>query len=373
MVRERPEGYTRAELLELTGMSRTTLYSRLDGLTAAGLLYEGGQQTSTGGRPPTVLQFDARNRVVLGLDIGHHSMRVAVLDLAGNVLRLRRSMRRGTEQLDDDIDRLAEAGRSLLAEMPGVKLAGVGVAVPAPVETTSGIRWPSVTMPDRSYPTLDRLNERFDTLVCLENDARALALGAAASVDRLADDDVLLAVKYGTGLGAGIVTGTQIMRGTTGSAGDIGHMRISNEGPLCTCGNRGCLAAFSSGRAMLRELARPDLATVEDLARAFEEGDTEVVAEIAASARMLGRYVAALMHAVNPRHVCIGGVLGRVPEIRALLIDAVRANSHERVHSAADYPAVASGSVLRGLASLVVATAFNPDRIDAALAADQPL
>ncbi len=372
LIRTSKPGLTRADLLALTGMSRSTLYSRLDALMAQGLTYESGQQNSTGGRPPTVIRFDDRNRVVLGFDIGHHSGRVAVLTGEGEVLADSHQARHSVDQVMADIDLLADEGERLLAGLPGHRLSGVGASIPAPVDTRSGMRWPSVAVPDGSYPLLDRLTERFGVLVCMENDARALALGAVEDLDEpMQDDDVLLGIKVGTGLGAGIVTGRQIMRGAAGSAGDIGHMAISKDGPLCTCGSRGCLAAYVSGRAMLAELSRPDLVTVEDLERAARTGDAEVTALFDAGVETLGRHLAALMYAVNPSHVCIGGVLGRSPALYPRLVEAMRHATVPRIHAGVDFRPASPRIALRGMAALVVARAFSPERIDALLPAAQ--
>lgn len=371
LIRTARYGLTRAELLTQTGMSRSTLYSRLDSLMAAGLTYEGGQQESTGGRPPTVIRFDDRDRVVLGFDVGHHSGRVAILTCDGEVLAETVQARHSVEQVMADIDLLADEGARLLADLPGRRLCGVGVSIPAPVDTRSGMRWPSVAVPDESYPLLDRLTERFGVLVCMENDARSLALGAVELLDEpLRDDDVLLGVKFGTGLGAGIVTGHQIMRGAAGSAGDIGHMPIAKSGPVCTCGNRGCLAAHTSGRALLKRLSRRSLLTVEDLEAAAAGGDARVVAELDEAVTLLARYLAALMYAVNPSHVCIGGILGRSPVVYPRLVDAICDATVPRIHQGVDFRPAAPRIALRGVAALVVSQAFSSERIDALMSPD---
>lgn len=352
-------------------MSRSTLYSRLDALMAEGLTYEGGQQESTGGRPPTVIRFDDRVRVVLGFDIGHHSGRIAVLTCDGEVIAETEQARHAVEEVEADIDLLADEAERLLAALPGRRLCGVGVSIPAPVDTRSGTQWPSVAVPDGSYPLRGKLATRFEVPVCIENDARSLALGAVELLDQpLREDDVLLGVKFGTGIGAGIVTGRQIMRGAAGSAGDIGHMPITRGGPLCTCGNHGCLAAHTSGRALLGKLHRRDLQTVEDLEQAVRAGDRQVTMAVNEAADVLGRHLASLMYAVNPSHVCVGGVLGKSPVIYERLVAAMLGATVSRIHDGVDFRPASPRLALRGVATLVVASAFSPERVDRMLAID---
>ncbi|MBE9403167.1 ROK family transcriptional regulator [Brachybacterium sp. Marseille-Q2903] len=369
MIRSTPEGLTRAEILERTGMSRTTLVARLDSLRAAGLTHEGATRSSTGGRPAQYIRFDDRDRVVLGLEMGHHVVRAAVLSASGQVLERAEIPRHDSSRVLRDVEDLADLGRSLLARRASARLVGVGIGVPAPVEMTKGVLWRSVAVPEDSVPILETLADRFGTLVVMENDARALALGAAEDAAAIEEDDVLLALKYSTGIGAGIITGTHIMRGATGSAGDIGHMRVGSEGPVCTCGNRGCLAAYSSGRALLSRLDREDLVDVDDLARSFELGDTEVVAAVRTACTVLGRAVAGLLHAANPRVLCIGGELGRVPGVSDLIQEAIPVNSSERVHGAITVTGSDQETTLRGIAVLVMREAFSVQRIDDQLAA----
>ena len=358
------DGVTRQDLLDRTGMARPTLDSRLDLLQGAGLLYESIPAPSAGGRPATLLRFDDRDRVVLVFDIGHHRSLVSVCRVDGETLAEDRVELSSSADLRALIEQLCGHAHGLLGGLPGTRIAGVGAALPAPVNTRVGSRWGSDAMPDADYPITEELGHRFGTLVCLENDARAIALGALRTREELGDDGVLLGIKYSTGIGAGIMTGSTLMRGSNGSAGDIGHMRIRDGGPLCTCGNRGCLSAAASGGAIVRDAARDDVRTVDDIVRLYDAGDTEVVELVAAAAHRLGRSLAAVAQAVNPKYIRIGGALGRHSAICDRVARGIREYSMPRIHDHARVEIVEHRAATVGMVRLVCATAFSPERVD---------
>lgn len=360
-------GMTRHELLETTGMSRSTLYTRLDQLVQAGLLSEVRAEGSrTGGRPAGVLRFADQGRVVLTLDLGHHLALVSVCTTEGRPLAERSVYLDASRALPSAVAGLSEIGHTLLEEFSTRQLIGVGVAIPAPV-TNTGARWRSVALPDADYPILDELSARFNTLACLENDARALALGTLPDDERLGEDDVLLSVKYSTGIGAGIMTGPAIMRGSTGSAGDIGHMRVRRGGPMCTCGARGCLAATAAGRSLIRDADRADVQTVDDLCRLYDAADSQIVELVTNAATLLGSTLAGLAHAINPAVIGLGGILGSHQGICDLIRRVIQEFSDARIHEHSSIRPLDHRRATVGLARFVTDTAYSPDRVDSQL------
>lgn len=362
-------GQTRQQLLAGTGMARSTLYARLDVLERAGLIYESQQLSSTGGRPASVLAFDDRERVVLTVDIGHHRATVAVCNHAGESL-IQRTIPREMESNAVMVERLAELGESLLTQVPGKILSGVGLAIPAPVNTHTGTRLSSVALPDVEFPIVEVLAERFGVDVSVENDARALTMGAALEVPPLAEGAVLIGVKYSTGLGIGLYTGVHIMRGSAGAAGDVGHLQITpGRGPLCTCERRGCLAAYVSGRAIVRDLARPDVTTVADVARLYDEGDADAVTRVNEAASLLGVHLGGFVQVTNPEYVVFGGFLGRREAIMAHTVASIQDQLSNRFSGPPDYRVVhGDHTTAHGLVGLVLAHSYDPARIDQLLA-----
>jgi predicted NBD/HSP70 family sugar kinase len=158
--------------------------------------------------------------------------------------------------------------------------------------------------------------------VLVDNDVNIMALGEKhAGIARSVDD--FLFVKIGTGIGCGIVVGGEVYRGVSGSAGDIGHIRVDDAGPMCLCGNTGCLEAFFGGSALARDAlaaARsdrsPELAgllerngalTAADVAAAAAAGDPVSVGMIRDGGRRVGQVLAGLVSFVNPGLIVIGG------------------------------------------------------------------
>jgi predicted NBD/HSP70 family sugar kinase len=350
-------GLSRARLLEVSGMARSTLYTRLEELAALGLIYEGEPLDAARGRPSRPIRFDDRGRVILTIAIGQATARVSVTDTGGRELRSRTGPAGLDRPADDVLAPLLDTGAALLD--PAETLAGVGVAVPAPVDVRTGLIRAATTI--AAWPAdavLTAAGRRFDVPVVVENDGRAEALGESIP------GETMVYAKVATGISCGIVVEGRVLEGARGVAGDIGHILVDPDGPRCRCGRRGCLAAFSSGAGMRERLA---LRSLDDLVAAVRDGDAAALAELTAAAQHLGRTLAAIVATVNPSRLVLGGALGRL----APMIDGVRARVHgdvvDRVADGLQVEAGAWGEAAasRGLADLVVRRAYAPEAVDA--------
>lgn len=364
LIRSRP-GWTRHQLLAATGMSRTTLFERLDQLFKAGLIYESGVATSDGGRPAQLLRFDDRNRVLLIFDLGQLHGRIAVADMSGRTLRmasLRFDISRPPDQL---LPVLFDEADKLLRTDPRARLVGVGMGIPGPVDSTTGELGESTTMPGwQTYGLDGRIRRRWRVPVLLENDARAFTLGEAAAAG---STGILLGVKYSTGIGAGIAVDGEVIGGADGAAGDIGHIRVTDGGPRCSCGRRGCLAAWASGRALLQQLSRHGMHDLEDVAQRAREGDAEVDRVVREGARRLGRVLASIVATVNPDTLVLGGTLGRLDVAATEIERQIRGDAVERaMQKLRVVPSrIGDDSGTVGLSRQLVRTLYSPDAIDA--------
>lgn len=352
-------GLSRAQLLDRSGMARSTLYARLEELAALGVIYEGEPLGAARGRPSRRIRFDDRGRVVLTVAIGQAVARVSVTDSGGRELRSRTAPVVLARPADEVLDPLLDIGSALLTS--GEVLAGVGVAVPAPVDVRTGLIRAATTIaawPADAVPAA--VGRRFRVPVVVENDGRAEALGESVP------DETVVYAKVATGISCGIVVDGHVLEGARGVAGDIGHILVDPDGPRCRCGRHGCLAAFSSGAGMLERLALPSL---DDLVAAVEGGDPAALAERDAAANHLGRALAAIVATVNPGRLLLGGAVGR------LMIEGVRARVRgdvvDRVAEGLRIEASGWGeaSASRGLADLVMRRAYAPETIDALLQA----
>ncbi len=304
---------SRADLVALTGAARNTVSARVDQLIAANLLEEGGRGWSTGGRPPTLLQFNSRAGCVLAVDLGATSVDVAVTDLSAEVLATvghRIDIGEGPEAVLGEVDRLAQ---EVLAEagLTPSDVCAVGIGVPGPVEFSTGRPSHPPIMPGwHDYPVPSAFG-RYECPVYVDNDVNVMALGEMGIAGSVQD---VLVVKVGTGIGCGIIVDGQVYRGAQGSAGDIGHINVARpEGRtvVCRCGNENCLEAIAGGGALLRDAvaAGMQVTTVREVVERARDGDGQARELVRDAGRTIGTVLAALVNFFNPhRIVMTGGV-----------------------------------------------------------------
>lgn len=310
---------TRAELAQLTGHSRSTIALRVEQLLGSGLVAPTGEAASTGGRPPATFAFNPAARVVAAVDLGATHARVAVTDLASNLLAEHLetvTVADGPQRVLGRVativrDLLDEAGRSVSA------LIGVGVGLPAPVDHATGRPtnppimpgWDGADVPGILRDLLD------GPAVLVDNDVNLMALGEHAT--ELADVDHLLFVKVATGIGSGIISDGAIRRGAQGAAGDLGHVAVP-DGPdaPCSCGNTGCLEAVASGGAVAARLTAAGLpaATSSDVVALVRAGSAEASVAVRDAGRHLGAVLAGCVNLLNPSVIVVGGSLAEAGE-----------------------------------------------------------
>lgn len=320
------EGMTQPLLTQLVGLGRSVVAARITELEAAALVAHAGVGPSTGGRAPRRLRLRAEAGVVVGVDIGATGMEVGVADLSGRVLDMVEEpvdIADGPEAVLSRVERLVD---ELLARCgDGCPVWGIGVGVPGPVEFATGLPVAPPIMPGwDGYPIRDRLSRRYDAATWVDNDVNLLALGELRTNRAAAAAQDVLYVKIGTGIGAGLVSGGRLHRGTNGCAGDIGHVAVAEaENVICRCGNAGCLEAVAGGAALAREGRRlaesggsPVMAeiltasgslTAADVTMAAERGDAAARALLARAGRLVGTTLATLVSFYNPALVVLGG------------------------------------------------------------------
>ncbi|MDT7577199.1 MAG: hypothetical protein QOH17_3532 [Pseudonocardiales bacterium] len=378
LVRDR-EGLSRQQLITATGMSRGTLYSRLDTLMRLGLVYEAEALGATGGRRARRIRFEDRGRVVLVVDLGQTHARVAVTDLLGSELRRADLPIAIVDGADAVLGAVLDHAEKLVASGSGERLVGVGFGVPSSVDPATGRLLHATAMPGWAADALvEAVPPRFGVPLLVENDARAGAMGESRS-----EDETLVYLKIATGIGCGIVVGGEALRGAGGLAGAIGHVQVATPlpgpAPRCPCGRCGCLAAYSSGRALVARLGSTvtsgrDIRSVTALVEAAAQ--PEVEAALAAAADVLGMALAPTVATLNPHRLVLGGPLGAVSVVLGRVREQLWAALPEQVRPLVERSALGSRATPRGLARLVVRKVFAPAAIDALVAAtgapDQP-
>lgn len=313
---------TRAELMASTGLARSTVNQRLDALQRGGLVVRAGESASTGGRPPGRFAFHAAGGTLLVADIGASAMRAARCDLSGRVLDDRTRSQDVAAGPEAVLGHVAALFEDLLGAAPTPpRVRGVAVSVPGPVEFASGqVVSPPIMTGWDGYAIPDRFTAAYGCPVVVDNDVNAMAVGEQRVC--YPDDEDLLMVKVGTGVGTGIVAGGRVLRGALGAAGDLGHVHITlpdvvpAEEPICRCGNRGCVEAYSGGWALVRDLRAAGLAvaSVDDAVAEVRSGRAEAVRAARRAGRILGEAVAGAVNLLNPSVVVVGGQVARAEE-----------------------------------------------------------
>lgn len=314
---------TQAEIARTTGLSAATVSNIVRELKEAGTVEV--TPTSSGGRRARAVSLSAEAGIVVGVDFGHSHLRVAVGNLAHTVLAEDAEPIDVDASADQGFDRAERLVRRLVAESgisPG-KVIGIGLGVPGPIDIETGVLGSTAILPGWAGTNpRDELAARLGVPVYVDNDANLGALGEQVwGAGRGARD--LAYIKVASGVGAGLVINGQIYRGPGGTAGEIGHITLDESGPVCRCGNRGCLETFTAARYVLPLLHSSHgtdltMARVVRLAAGGDPGCRRVIADIG---RHIGSGVASLCNLLNPSRVVLGGDLAEAGD---LVLDPVR-------------------------------------------------
>lgn len=346
---------TQADLARQTGLAPATVSSIVRDLSSSGLV-----TTEPGsGRRGTTVALARSAGLAVGLDFGHSHIAVAIGDLTGSLLCERRAPLVPTHSSKAGLDAAAELLEALLDEL-GVDRSAVrtiGLGLPAPV--TDGIVRSSAILPGWvGVDAHEAAQDYFGCAVHAENDAN---LGALAEhrrgVARGSDSSVF--VKVSSGVGAGIVLNDRLFHGSTGTAGEIGHLTLDENGPMCRCGSRGCLEAYASTGALMAmmELQLPG-ADVSAIVSAAHEGNVSALRALEDAGLHLGWALASVVNLLNPALVVVGGDMARAGE---LLLEPARIGLRRHALDAvASTPVVASE--LGERASLIGAVLFAAEQ-----------
>ncbi|GAA4718726.1 ROK family transcriptional regulator [Phytohabitans rumicis] len=290
----RDEGpMSRTELADRLDLSRPRLGVEIGRMTAAGKVRQTGPAPSHGGRRPALIELDPHIRFA-AIDLGLTSIDVEITD--GSL----RPVASYSEPADAArgprpmLTRVDEILASFKTDGVYERLSAIGIGMPARVRVHGGLPIsPSLPVWDR-YPLCESLGRQHGCPVAVDEGVRVMAIGERhAGVEGPVDNQLF--VKIDTDIGCGIHVGGEVYRGPDGRAGDIGHIQVDPHGPVCSCGNTGCLAAVLSSL------------TAKDIARGAAEGDLTSINLIREGARRLGTVLAMLVNFLNPSMIVIGG------------------------------------------------------------------
>lgn len=335
---------TQVELAGSTGLSPATVSNIVKELAASGVLNT--SVTSRSGRRATEVTLARQLGLVAGLHFSSRHLRVAISDVGRTIVvenhvplaldhRLDRELDRAALLLSDMLDSVNASFDDLLA---------VGLALPAPIDQRTGmIATPGLLKGWENVPIAEALRNRLDVPVFADHEAYLGGLAEARS-GAARGARVAAYIQVGHSISAGIVIDGILYRGVTGKAGQIGHVTIDENGPICRCGSRGCLDTLAGGPALL-ELFRddPGMQRIRDLLVRAETGDASARRVIADAGRNIGTAAASLSNLFDPDLLVIGGELAQAGE--TLLAPLRHALERSALSGRAGVPDVVQGDL----------------------------
>lgn len=322
-----------SELVKLTDFSRTKISSCINSLLDKNILVADGSTEYTGGRRSKKFAMNGNFGLLAGVAIGVSSVDLGIADFSCRLLA-----RHSETLLVKDgpirvLGRICSLLENMLEEsnLNSDQLIGMGVGVPGPVDFSAGTLVSPPGMPgwDR-YPITQTIQQWFpNTQIVIDNDVNAMALAEVVQGTGKGVDSIIF-VKIGTGIGAGLICEGRIYRGANGCAGDIAHISVDKNGPLCYCGNKGCLEVLAAGQAFFEQPLRTEQTSTlkdggalqaENLEINIGEGYAAGAEDIRESGQYIGDVLACLVNFYNPGMIVIGG--GGI-DLGSLLLSSIR-------------------------------------------------
>lgn len=323
---------SRAEIAKRIALTPPTVTNIVGELLEEKFIVESEIGVSSGGRKPILLRLNSQSFSIIGIDVGVHTIKSLLTDLDAGVIR---ESRRTLPPRPDADTLLAELNRSvaelLEAAGPERPVIGIGVGMHGLVNPEQGVSVFAPNLRLRNVRIAEALEQSFGLPVYVENDVVAMALGELWFGGGQ-ETDHFICVNIGVGVGAGIVLNRQIFRGSSYSAGEIGHTTVDLNGPRCECGNYGCLQTLVSGPAIAEsvrhEIALGRRSTLErhaaDSLRAITgelvyeaalAGDELAREAFGKAGRLLGIGLTNMIHTLNPQKIILGGGVAQAGEL----------------------------------------------------------
>jgi len=303
---------SRKDISVVSGLDQATVTRAIGPLLENGVVEEVGLAKGVRGRRSITLDFSATGRHILCLRLQRRSFSIAAFNLRGEPVEPEEfPIPRGQLAAETFTD-IAQAMERRISGLSQID--GIGIAVPGPfLERDERVILITESPEWQGFDLIAELRSRFPKIpLHSTHDAKAAALSEWRHIARTSGAKVLLYVSAGQGIGSALVVGGEVYRGALGLAGELGHMSIKVDGPLCKCGNTGCLELFASRIVLLRAIrgrATTRLtkdATFADVVDAYADGDPVATDEVNKVARYLAQGITNCINFANPDLIVIG-------------------------------------------------------------------
>ncbi len=316
---------SRAEVARILGLNPATVSGNVRQLEEEGLIKCLGDGESSGGRKPILIGLSENSFNCIGVDVQKEKVISAVVNLEGTIINtvslpLVEAIEKDTvlSVIIESIDKaIRESGLS------DDRFFGIGVGMHGIVDSTAGVSIYAPAFNWHNVPIADKISKKFNLPVTIDNDARAKALGEKwFGIAKGIDDYVF--VHVGTGIGSGIVLNGELYKGRGQAAGEVGHIKVVDDGMRCVCGKFGCLDTVASVKSLIKkikaninmgyntriiDLVNGDLTkiSIEIINQAAAEKDVVALSSLEEVGRFLGIAIADVVNILNPQMIVIGG------------------------------------------------------------------
>ncbi len=339
---------SRIEISRQTLLTPTAVSGIIKQLTSMKLIREKGEDISTGGRKPILLELNSDACYAIGIDIDEHKATGVILNLAAETVHASSS-----DIEDKDGDKVVGIVINLIEDMVhgyGItmdKVLGIGLGVPGMVDKKTGRVLYAPNLGWKNFPIIDKIKNSFKVPMLLENEAWATGI-AEYWVGLAKQWKNFVCINIRTGVGSGIFINGGIYTGACGTAGEVGHSTVAHDGPLCSCGNRGCLEAMVSTPVLVKRYKerlnlghgstlhgygstlRDHGSTLREIISRYGKGDRTVKDVLEETGAYIGIGIANVINILNPSSIILGGDITTYGHIiLATIKDTVRERALE--------------------------------------------
>lgn len=360
---------SRADLARQSGLQRSTVSVITDQLIDERWVTEGATGHLPRGRKPTYLHLNNERAGIIGVNIRPLRTTVGLATLDSHFVALESMVTGNDEQRF--VDELVKQVVKLMETRPQMSFEGIGVAMPGRVDLASGRLVFAPNLPWKSLDVKQPLEKATGLTVELENAANACALAESWSARKANTLQNLVAVTVSEGIGIGMILNGRLVRGSSGLAGEFGHVTLQEDGPPCNCGSRGCWEVCGSNSAAVRyyheavsgrrsSKSTAAKLTFEDILRLAEQGDKIAGEALDRMAHFLGSGIAMLMSGLDPDVIVLIGEVTRAWDRIGPIIHGVvkeRQSTHLKTRIVATDPNTEPR--LRGTIALVLQKHFG--------------
>lgn len=308
---------SRMHIADLTKLKPATITNIINDFIELRIVKEVGLLTGTKGRRSIGISINNDDFGVLAFRLSRKNYAVGIFNLSGKSVKIEQIEIEQGNTPEKVFAEMVGLGKKMIGELSDRKILAVGMAIPGPYSVKKGrIEIMTGFAGWNEIPIQETLEKTFDAPVFIEQDANTGALAQYWHYDKMPEDELLVYIAAGQGVGAGIVSHGEVMKGTIGTAGEIGHTSINYKGPRCPCGNYGCLELYCSSTAFLKEINETggcsEKLSLKDAAREIKNGNQSIIDSYLKSCDMLAIGIVNIINSFNPAIIVIGDEMAHI-------------------------------------------------------------